>query len=420
MFFQRLAAAALSAIALAVAAPAASAQTGFKWQLVKHEGRDYIPLENVAQFYRFQGGLRAVDHRYSFAGSGASMEMTGGDSREVVINGVRQWLSFPIIHQGDQLLVSRFDLAKTLDPALRPAVIPEVKPFRTIVLDAGHGGTDRGAKSVTGFEKDYTLDVVRDLKKQLETAGFRVRLTRDDDAFISLEQRAEQANQENDAIFVSVHFNHSVGAGAVNANGIEVYAMTPRGAPSTQDTVPMLDVLKDLPANAVDNASLALATAVHHSLLGHIPHTDRGVKRARFVVLKMCKLPSVLIEGGFLSNPNESQQINDAKWRHQLAESIVTGLQAYQQLAEKKQSPRLLADYRMERLPTAGRIVDPDAVARATTPAVLPTSNVFADSSAHLMPEAATLSPATPAAAAAPSATPTPAPAPKADPGMSL
>lgn len=408
-FFQRLAGVGLGLVLLATATPVASAQTPFKWQLVKHEGRDYIPLENIAQFYQFQGNLRAVDHRYSLtSGSRATLELTGGDAREVVVNGIKQWLSFPVLHQGDQVLVSRFDLAKTLDPALRPTAIPEVKPFRTVVLDAGHGGADRGAKSVTGFEKDYTLDVVLDIKKQLETAGFKVKLTREDDTFIPLEARAESANQENDAIFVSVHFNHSDGAGAVNANGLEVYAMTPRGAASTQDTVPMLDVLKELPANPVDNASLALATAVHHSLLGHIPHTDRGVKRARFVVLKLCKLPSVLIEGGFLSNPNESQAINDAKWRHKLAESIVTGIGAYARLAEKKQPPRLLADYRMEQLPTAGRIVDPDAVARTTTPAVLPTSNVIAAPSAP----AAAAQPSSPPASSKPvPAAPSPTPA---------
>lgn len=389
--------------------PAVQAQSAFKWQLVKHDGRDYIPLENIAQFYQFQGNLKAVDHRYNLAGNRATLELTGGDGREIYVNGIKLWLSFPVVHQGDQALISRFDLAKTLDPALRPTVIPEVKPFRTVVLDAGHGGADRGARSATGFEKDYTLDVTLKIKKRLEAAGLKVRLTRDDDTFIPLEQRAERANQESEAIFVSVHFNHTDGANAGNANGLEVFAMTPRGAASTGDTVPMLDVLKDLPANPVDNASLALATAVHHSLLGHIPNTDRGVKRARFVVLKLCKLPSVLIEGGFLSNPNEGQRINDDAWRNRLADSIATGIKAYQLLAEKKEPPRLLADYRMEQLPTAGRIVDPDAVAR-TGPGVLPTSNVMSAGTST----GVSMQPAPPEAPAAPAAPAKPSPSPAA------
>ncbi|MBV9127966.1 MAG: N-acetylmuramoyl-L-alanine amidase [Verrucomicrobia bacterium] len=355
------------------------ARAQFTWKLVKFEGRDYVPLETIAQFYQLQGDLRLVDRRFSLSNQRARVEIVDGDPRQILINGVRQWCSFPVVMQGNQAYVSRFDLAKTLDPAIRPTAVPEVRPFHTIVLDAGHGGVDRGARSVTGFEKDYTLDVIRDIKKQLETAGFRVRLTREDDTFIPLEERAARANQENDAIFVSVHFNFSDGSGAVTANGLEVYAMTPRGAGSTGDAVPMLDVLKDCPGNAVDNASLVLATSVQHSLLGHITQGDRGVKRARFAVLKLCKLPAVLVEGGFLSNPNESQRINDAAWRHQLAESIVAGVQSYSRLAEQHVPPRLLADYRLEQLPTAGRMVNPDTVVPAgpATPAVLPASNEF-------------------------------------------
>ena len=416
-FFQRaLTAVGWGLITMLTAVPVTQvqAQAPFQWQLVKHEGRDYIPLANIAQFYQFQGNLRAVDRRYNLSGNRATLELTGGDGREIYVNGIKLWLSFPVIHQGDQVLISRFDLAKTLDPVLRPTVIPEVKPFRTVVLDAGHGGADRGAKSATGFEKDYTLDVTMKVKKRLEAAGLKVRLTREDDTFIPLEQRAERANQESEAILVSIHFNHTSGANVENANGMEVFAMTPRGAASTGDTTPMLDVLKELPANPVDNASLALATAVHHSLLGHIPNTDRGVKRARFVVLKLSKLPSVLIEGGFLSHPNEGQRINEEAWRNRLAESIATGIKAYHQLAEKKQTPRLLADYRMEQLPTAGRIVDPDAVAR-TGPGVLPTANVIA-TDASSGPAAAGAAPGAPSPNPAPPAAAKPSPAPATTP----
>ncbi len=134
-----------------------------------------------------------------------------------------------------------------------------------------------------------------------------------------------------------------------------------------------------MPGNDFDNASLALATCVHHSLLGHIPENDRGVKRARFVVLKNTHAPAVLVEGGFLTNPAEGARINDEAWRQSLAESIAQGVQSYAALASKKQPPKLLADYRSEQLPLNGTIVNPNvAVAVSTaeqTGAVVAVSN---------------------------------------------
>lgn len=351
----------------------AAAQAQFAWRIVKHEGRDYLPLDNVAAFYQLQFNPRTVSNPLQLQGPRARVEVAG--PRELLVNGVKQCLSFPLVVDNNQALISRFDLAKTLDPVLRPNAIPELRAFKTVVLDAGHGGSDRGANSATGgLEKDYTLDVIQNVKRQLLAKGYQVKMTRDADAFIPLEGRAQQANEEPDAIFVSVHFNSAADGGA--ANGFEVFAMTPRGALSTGDSVPTLDALKELPGNAVDSASLALATCVQHSLLGHIPQFDRGVKRARFVVLKLNKLPAVLVEGGFLTHPTESQRINEAAWRQKLAESIVVGVDSYKQVAEKRAMPRLLADYRMEQLPLAGRMVDPNTIAPAqASPGVLPTSN---------------------------------------------
>ena len=255
-------------------------------------------------------------------------------------------------------------------------MIGSLPSFHTVVIDAGHGGADRGANSTVGFEKDYTLDVIKDLKRSLEAKGLRVLMTRDDDTFIPLDGRAQRVNDVKDAIFVSVHFNSSNDGGA--ANGFEVFAMTPRGAASTGDSSPKLEQFRNDPGNDFDNASLALATCVHYSLLGHIPQADRGVKRARFAVLRLSHAPAVLVEGGFLTNMTESQRINDATWRRTLAESIAQGVQSFQQLATQKRSPKLLADYRSERLPLDGVMVDPATIAArapAASPQVLPASN---------------------------------------------
>lgn len=341
------------------------------WQVIRIGDREYLSIENVASFYQLHGDLKPVDQRLRLSDARTSLEIDG-DRRLVTINGVKHWLSFPLVQQDGRLLISRFDLAKTLEPSLRPTMIGSLPAFHTVIIDAGHGGQDRGANSALGYEKDYTLDVIRDLKRSLEAKGLRVLMTRDGDTSLSLDGRAERVNETKDAIFVSVHFNAAADGG--QASGFEVYAMTPRGAASTGDSALKAEQFHGDPGNEFDNASLALATCVHHSLLGHATEPDRGVKRARFKVLRLARAPSVLVEGGFLTNPSESQRINDAIWRKQLAESIAQGVQSFQELALNKRPPKLLADYRSERLPLEGTMVDP-AQAASRDPAILPASN---------------------------------------------
>ncbi len=330
------------------------------WQLVKADGRDYLPLENIARFYQLQGNTQMADHRVSL-GDGRTRLDLGGNPNEVYINGVKQWLSFPALVQNDQILISRFDLAKTIEPCLRPSMIANLRPFHTVVIDAGHGGKDRGASSRLGMEKEYTLDVCRDLKKNLETMGLRVVVTRGDDEFLPLEERADLANGIDDAVFVSLHFNSASDGG--RANGFEVYSITPQGAASTADRSLTLDQFEEVPGNEFDNASLALATCVQHSILGQIPQVDRGVRHARFAVLRLTRAPAILVEGGFLTNDQDSRSINDPAWRERLAEAIAQGLKSFQDTAVFGKPPKLLADYRNEQLPLLGTIVNPVALA---------------------------------------------------------
>ena len=98
----------------------------------------------------------------------------------------------------------------------------------------------------------------------------------------------------------------------------------------------------------VDSQSLALSACVYHSLLGHIPEFDRGIKRARFAVLRQTKVPAVLIEGGFLTERGESRLIANKDWRTKLAGAISVGIENYQALAIKNQPPMLVADYRRQ------------------------------------------------------------------------
>ena len=328
------------------------------WHIVKVADRDYLSVRNIAEFYGLRGDFKLVDHRLSVGDNRSSLEFSA-NPREVFINGVKQWLSFPVVTQNGETLVSRFDLAKTIEPCLRPAMISNLQPFHTVVIDAGHGGQDRGASSIAGNEKDYTLDVINDLKRALEIKGFRVILTRSNDTYLALEERAQKTNDTGDAIFLSVHFNSETNGTA--ASGFEVYAMTPRGAASTGDAAVTPDQFKPMLGNACDDASLALATSVQHSLLGHLPELDRGVRRARFAVLRLTHVPAILVEGGFLTNSSEGQKINDPVWRQKFSGAIAEGVLSFQELSEHKHAPKLLAEYRSELLPLTGTIVDPSA-----------------------------------------------------------
>ena len=170
---------------------------------------------------------------------------------------------------------------------------------RTIVVDAGHGGHDRGG--VPGqriSEKDKTLDVAQRLKRILQASGYRVVMTRDSDVFIPLGTRCAIANAHPGATFVSIHFNCASRAGA---NGIETYYYR--------------------------SDSAGLAQSIHRNVLSGAPSENRGIRRRGFYVLRRTAIPSVLVECGFLTNPTEGSLALNANYRQKLAEQIARGIQ---------------------------------------------------------------------------------------------
>ena len=359
----------LTLLALASGVPAAS-----DWQIVKIGGREYLTVDNIAKFYGLPTGIAPVEKRIRIDNGTNSLEFQF-NSREVMINGVRSWLCFPVTEKDGKYLVSRIDLAKTLEPQLRPQMIPNLGQFKTVVLDPGHGGHDKGATSGYGCEKDFTLDVARDIKPLLEAKGIKVKMTRNRDIFVPLELRARIANAAKDSIFVSIHFN-AAGANPA-AQGFEIFSLTPRGAPSTGDDALALRFMNMEAGSPVDAPSLALSMCVHHSVVGHFSEYDRGIKRARFAVLRLTKIPAVLVEGGFLTERGESRLIAQSAWREKLAQSIATGIISYKGLVDRKARPMMVADYRHEFdgqlvLKDTKTPVKPEA---ASAPVVIPASN---------------------------------------------
>ncbi|PYK71654.1 MAG: N-acetylmuramoyl-L-alanine amidase [Verrucomicrobia bacterium] len=331
-----------------------------EWQVVKVNGRDFLSVDNIAKFYSFPNPV--VDGTNIKLSSDKNELQFRVDSREMLINGVRNWLSFPVFVHDGKVLVSRIDLAKTLEPQLRPNMIKNLGRVQTIVLDPGHGGFDKGAISGYGYEKDYALDLARLLRPVLQAKGFRVIMTRESDVFVPLELRARIANATHDSIFVSLHFN-ATDRDPI-ASGFEIYSLTPRGAPSTYE-----DWLTQMSINIqngteADAASVELSSCIYHSIIGHIGEFDRGIKRARFAVLRLTKIPAVLVEGGFLTERGESRLIANPEWRKKLADAVCTGIENFRTLADTKKVPLVVTDYRRQKTGAAAEkepLVNPAA-----------------------------------------------------------
>src|SRR6184192_1672553 len=315
------------------------------WQVIKINGHDYLSVDNIARFYRLPAEVAPSGAKIRLETVMNPLEFVRG-SREVMINGARCWLCFPLIEHDGRFLVSRMDVAKTIEPQLRPHRIPNIGRLQTVVLDPGHGGHDKGAVGSYGYEKNFALDVARKLRPLLQAKGLRVIMTREGDYFVPIEVRAKIANAARNSIFVSIHFNAT--NDDPNATGFEIFSFTPRGAPSTSDSAVAPSALSTQPGSTVDGQSMALSACIYHSLLGHLPEYDRGIKRARFAVLRLTKVPAVLIEGGFLTEKGESRLISNKDWRGKLAAAIGVGIESYRSLEVKKQPPMLVADYRRQ------------------------------------------------------------------------
>jgi len=212
-----------------------------------------------------------------------------------------------------------------------------------IVLDPGHGGDDLGARSRDGLvEKELTLALARRLAAALEARGFRVRLTRDDDQTRALTDRTALANRLDALLFVSLHANAST---AASVTGAETYYMSLDGpsdaaaaataelenlaGQSAGEPSPLDLILWDLAQAEVLNDSAELALAVQGRLNALAGTRDRGVRQAPFVVLTGATMPAVLVEFGFLSNPEEAQRLADAGHQQRLAEAIAAGIEDF-------------------------------------------------------------------------------------------
>ncbi len=251
-------------------------------------------------------------------------------SREANVNGVRVWLLYPAVQRDGAVRLSKVDIEKTLEPLIAPERAG--RSVKTICLDPGHGGRDPGFQDGRRDEKTYTLLLAKEIRNELGKQKVKVVLTRSTDYYVDLTSRPEVAKRRGADMFVSLHLNAAGRSAAGTAKGVEVFALTPAWAPSTMTG----DKDMAMTGNRYDKQNMYLAYQVQKALAAGLGADDRGVQRARFVVLKDAAMPSVLIEGGFMSHPAESRRIYDPSYRKRMAKAIADGIMAYKRVTDPK------------------------------------------------------------------------------------
>lgn len=314
----------------------AGARADSQWEAVTHKGIPCVSFDSFCRFYGFTPN--GTPPEVEASGPLGTLKFSP-ESRIFYFNGVRYWMCFGFMKGEDErFLLSRVDVSKTFDPVLRPSKIKDKEPVLGVLIDPGHGGHDRGAVARTGLtEKALNLRTARALKTELEKLGLKVALTRDRDEFIELKERARKARAYPGFIFVSIHYNK---AGNREARGVETFCMTPQYAYSSSDSGLRSRDKNDYPGNNHDAANMLLASLVQREISKlHPEEADRGVKRARFSVLRNAIVPAILIEGGFLSNKQDLRRLSGDTYIREVSEAMATAIGKYAKLMEQpKQS----------------------------------------------------------------------------------
>jgi N-acetylmuramoyl-L-alanine amidase len=207
------------------------------------------------------------------------------------------------------------------------------------VVDAGHGGHDPGAIHHGVREKDLTLDIARRLTAELQGRGLAVTMTRDRDEFLVLSRRPNVANRIQADCFVSVHVNANRSR---QVSGVEVYypreSVVDAAAPFPPHIEPaevwlptatIKQILWDLVLTRTRRQSVRMAVHICRAMRSRLHVRCRGVRGARFVVLREARMPAVLVEVGYLSNQREAARLAQTSYRQAIAQAIAEGLTAY-------------------------------------------------------------------------------------------
>ncbi|MFA5114955.1 MAG: N-acetylmuramoyl-L-alanine amidase [Candidatus Omnitrophota bacterium] len=314
-------------------------------------GVSYVPLAALCESRGIKWEYDPYSKTINLAKDAHHLNLMVGE-RLVLVDGVAQHLRYPVdFYRGAIVVPYKFKeqvidvLFKEQKPSRRAVAVPLTR-FKKIVIDAGHGGTDPGAIGTTGVrEKVLTLDIAKRLSRLLRQDGFEVVMTRTSDTFVSLNRRVDIANNSKADLFISVHVN----ANRVRSlSGFEVYYITPkindakRAFSTAQSVNPAFTrscfagnsaylkaILWDMIYTYDRAESIELAGSLCRSTERELNCRILGVKSANFHVLRGARMPAVLVEVGFLSNPTEERMLKNSYYRQQIAEAVEQGVCNY-------------------------------------------------------------------------------------------
>jgi len=359
-WFRSIGIGSLLAFGLCMAVPTPAAAQVRTLKAVSYAGKRYVALKDLAKMYglplKVQGKKTLL-----IRGQYTSLQFKAS-GREATLNGCKIWLHAPVTKVRGQWSISDADAKYIVDPIVRPSAYLGARKTRTVVLDPGHGGKDPGTMSKSGAkEKDLVLDIARRVRAHLKAAGVRVVMTRDKDRFWTLKDRPYLASRGNGDVFVSIHVNS---AASRSAQGVETYVTPAENYPATSES----RLNRKYPAkmnNRFNHSNTVLGSQIHKSVVGITRATDRGLKHARFVVLRNASMPAALIECGFVSNPQEEKRLISTSYRETLAQGIAQGILNYLAVVNR-------AKVEMG----APLIQKPTQVARSVAPGVAPAAPI--------------------------------------------
>ena len=388
----------LLALGIGLASPPAASAQVRTLKAVTYAGKRYVALKDLAAMYALpltMPGGKALLIR----GQYTSLQFTA-DGREAMLNGSKVWLHVPIIKVRGNWSISDADAQYVVDPLVRPSAYLGARGARTVVLDAGHGGKDPGTMSRSGYkEKDLALDIVLRVKAHLAAAGIRVVLTRDSDRFWELEDRPYLASRGGGDLFVSLHMNSALSR---SVQGIETFVTAAENCPPTAESK-LGGRYPAVPNNQFNHSNTVLGNQLQRAVIGISRAEDRGLKHARFVVLRNSAMPAALIECGFLSNAQEAQKLATPSYRETVALGIAQGILNYLALVNRA---KVEMGAPLVQRPT--QIAAPIAPAPAPAPAVPVPMAARAESTSIVMSAPAVFVAAPPPVVAAPAPAPEP------------
>jgi len=250
-------------------------------------------------------------------------------SRRVVVNGLSVFLNQSVVKGSGNWVISPVDAVDTIGAMLMPSRALRKASSTVIVLDPGHGGSDPGASNGSAREeKRFTLDIAKRVRQRLRQSQMNVMMTRDRDSSMTLDERCWRSDRYGGDLFVSIHLNSSRDRAI---SGVETYIVPAPGYPTTSEIERKVISARggNCPGNQFDGANAVLAQFLHKGMLAHTGAADRGIRRARFYVIRNAHCPAALVECGFLSNNQEVVKINDAAYRDRIAEGIARGILTY-------------------------------------------------------------------------------------------